>query len=80
MTTRLLWPPRWAFSLDSGTRKLRACGFQFDSQAAGSLEIWYSPKTNRHTTVLNHPRDVPEGTLPAILKQAGADRDDLLNT
>ena len=80
MTTRLLWPPRRAFSLDSGTRKLRACGFQFDSQAAGSHEIWYSPKTNRYTRVPNHPGDIPEGTLRAILKQAGAERDDLLNT
>ena len=52
-------------------RKLRACGFQFDSQAAGSHEIWYNPSTNRYTTLPNHPGDVPEGTLRAILKQAG---------
>jgi len=31
-------------------RKLKVCGFQFDRQAAGSHEIWYSPSTNRYTT------------------------------
>ena len=56
-------------------RKLRACGFQFDRQAAGSHEIWYNPSTNRHTTLPNHPGDLPEGTLRAILKQAGIDPD-----
>ena len=60
-------------------RKLRACGFQFDRQAAGSHEIWYSAKANRYTTIPNHPGDIPEGTLRAILKQAGVDPDDFLN-
>lgn len=59
-------------------RKLRACGFQFDRQAAGSHEIWYNPSTNRYTTLPNHPGDVPEGTLRAILKQAGIDPDTFL--
>jgi predicted RNA binding protein YcfA (HicA-like mRNA interferase family) len=59
-------------------RKLRACGFRFDRQAAGSHEIWYNARTNRYTTVPNHPGDVPEGTLRAILKQAGVDPDDFL--
>jgi predicted RNA binding protein YcfA (HicA-like mRNA interferase family) len=54
-------------------RKLRACGFQFDRQAAGSHEIWYSPATNRYTTLPNHPGAMPEGTLRAILRQAGID-------
>lgn len=53
------------------TRKLRASGFAFDRQAAGSHEIWYNPQTNRYTTLPNHPGDLPEGTLCAILKQAG---------
>ena len=54
-------------------RKLKACGFQFDRQAAGSHEIWYNPDTDRCTTVPNHPGDMPEGTLRAILKQAAVD-------
>jgi predicted RNA binding protein YcfA (HicA-like mRNA interferase family) len=59
-------------------RKLRACGFQFDRQAAGSHEIWYCRTTNRYTTLPNHPGDVPEGTLRAILKQAGIDPETFL--
>ncbi len=59
-------------------QKLRLCGFEFDRQAAGSHEIWYSARMNRYTTVPNHPGDVPEGTLRAILKQAGIGVDDFL--
>src|SRR5436305_12779845 len=48
-------------------RKLKALGFAFDRQAAGSHEIWFNASTNRYTTVPNHPREMPEGTLRAIL-------------
>ena len=53
--------------------KLRKLGFEFDRHAAGSHEIWYNPTTHRYTTVPNHPGEMPEGTLHAILKQAGID-------
>ncbi len=33
-------------------------------------EIWFNPDTSRYTTIPNHPGDMPEGTLRAILKQA----------
>jgi len=56
-------------------RKLKSCGFEFDRQAAGSHEIWFNPTTKRYTTIPNHPGDMPEGTLRAILKQAGIDVD-----
>jgi predicted RNA binding protein YcfA (HicA-like mRNA interferase family) len=49
---------------------LKKFGFEFLRQAAGSHEIWYNPETNRYTTIPNHPGDMPEGTLRAILKQA----------
>lgn len=52
-------------------RKLEAGGFQFDRQAAGSHEIWFNPESNRYTTIPNHPGDMPEGTLRAILKAGG---------
>lgn len=58
--------------------RLRRLGFHFDRQAAGSHEIWYNPQTRRYTTVPNHPGDMPEGTLRAILRQAGIDPDDFL--
>jgi predicted RNA binding protein YcfA (HicA-like mRNA interferase family) len=50
--------------------RLRRLGFDFHRQAAGSHEIWHNPTTGRFTTVPNHPGDIPEGTLRAILKQA----------
>jgi predicted RNA binding protein YcfA (HicA-like mRNA interferase family) len=52
-------------------QRLKALGFQFDRQAAGSHEIWFNPSTRRYTTIPNHPGDMLEGTLRAILKQAG---------
>lgn len=52
-------------------QRLKTLGFQFDRQAAGSHEIWFNPSTRRYTTIPNHPGDMPEGTLRAILKQAG---------
>jgi predicted RNA binding protein YcfA (HicA-like mRNA interferase family) len=59
-------------------RKLGALGFRFDRQAAGSHELWFNASTNRYTTVPNHPGDMPEGTLRAILKQAAIDPDAFL--
>ena len=52
-------------------RRLKSLGFAFDRQAAGSHEIWFNAATNRYTTIPNHTGDMPEGTLSAILKQAG---------
>ena len=57
---------------------MKALGFAFDRQAAGSHEIWYNPQTDRYTTIPNHPGDMPEGTLRAILRQAGIDPEDFL--
>jgi len=58
--------------------RLKAFGFEFDRQAAGSHEIWFDPASGRYTTVPNHPGDLPEGTLRAILKQAGIQPEDFL--
>jgi predicted RNA binding protein YcfA (HicA-like mRNA interferase family) len=60
------------------TKRLKFFGFTFDRQAAGSHEIWYNEQSDRYTTIPNHPGDVPEGTLRAILKQAGISPDDFL--
>lgn len=60
-------------------KKLKKLGFEFDRQAAGSHEIWFHPKKNKYTTIPNHPGDMPEGTLKAILRQAGILTDQFLN-
>lgn len=59
---------------------LKGFGFDFYRQAAGSHEIWHNELTNRYTTIPNHPGDMPEGTLRAILKQAEIDVDDFTRT
>ncbi|MCA1764866.1 MAG: type II toxin-antitoxin system HicA family toxin [Desulfobulbaceae bacterium] len=66
------------FSYREITRRLKKCGFTFDRQATGSHEIWYNEKSDKYTTVPNHPGDMPEGTLRAILKQAGISPDQFL--
>jgi predicted RNA binding protein YcfA (HicA-like mRNA interferase family) len=60
------------------TKKIKKFGFSFDRQAAGSHEIWYNSELDRYTTIANHSGDIPEGTLRAILKQAGINPDDFL--
>ncbi|MCR4299657.1 MAG: type II toxin-antitoxin system HicA family toxin [Gallionella sp.] len=53
-------------------RRLKQLGFEFDRRAAGSHEIWFNPeKHRRYPTLPNHPGDMPEGTLRAILRQVG---------
>jgi len=59
-------------------RKLRQAGFVFDRQAKGSHEIWWNPKTHALTTVPHHPGDLPQGTLRAILRQAGLSIEEFL--
>ena len=59
--------------------KLKKLKFEFDRQAKGSHEIWWNPITKTRTTIPNHPGDIPEGTLQAILKQANILLEDFLN-
>ncbi|MCX5863325.1 MAG: type II toxin-antitoxin system HicA family toxin [Deltaproteobacteria bacterium] len=68
------------FRYQAIVKKLRAFGFTFYRQASGSHELWYNLSTDRYTTIPNHPGDIPEGTLRAILKQAGIEPDDFLKT
>jgi predicted RNA binding protein YcfA (HicA-like mRNA interferase family) len=58
--------------------RLKKRGFSFYRQAAGSHELWFNPETKRFTTIPNHTGDIPEGTLRAILRQAGISVDDFL--
>jgi predicted RNA binding protein YcfA (HicA-like mRNA interferase family) len=60
-------------------RRLKALGFAFDRQAAGSHEIWFNASSHRYATIPNHPGDMPEGTLRAILRQAAVEPDDFLS-
>ena len=66
------------FSYRQITKRLRKHGFAFDRQAAGSHEIWHNSASGKYTTIPNHPGDMPEGTLRAILRQANVSPDDFL--
>ena len=44
----------------------------------GSHEIWRQTTTGRKVTLPHHPGDMKEGTLRAILREAGIDVDDFL--
>ena len=61
------------FCYRSIVRRLKALGREFHRQAAVPHEIGFNPALNRYTTIPNHPGDMPEPTLRAILKQAGID-------
>lgn len=59
------------FTYKETARKLRKAGFEFDRYAKGSHEIWLNTQIKMRTTIPNHPRAIPEGTLRAIIRQAG---------
>ncbi len=54
-------------------RRLRAFGFIFDRQGPGSHEVWRHGATGRKVAIPHHAREMAEGTLRAILREAGID-------
>jgi predicted RNA binding protein YcfA (HicA-like mRNA interferase family) len=52
-------------------RRLRTFGFAFDRPGPGSHEVWRNGATGRKVTLPHHSRDMAEGTLRAILREAG---------
>jgi len=61
------------------TKKLKKAGFVLRRQCKGSHEIWKYPTTRRTTSVPRHARkDIPAGTLKAIIKQTGLDVEEFL--
>jgi predicted RNA binding protein YcfA (HicA-like mRNA interferase family) len=48
-------------------------GFEFD-RAKGSHHIYYNKKRKKLAIIPMHKKDLPKGTLMAILKQAGIDK------
>ena len=60
-------------------KRLKELGLSFHRQAADSHEIWCNERLRRYTTIPNHPGDMPEGTLRAILRQAGVEGHEFLD-
>ncbi|HXJ94947.1 MAG TPA: type II toxin-antitoxin system HicA family toxin [Terriglobia bacterium] len=59
-------------------RKLHALGFDFDRPGPGSHEVWRHRLTGGKVTVPRHTRDMAEGTLRAILREAQIEVDEFL--
>jgi predicted RNA binding protein YcfA (HicA-like mRNA interferase family) len=59
-------------------RRLRTFGYRFDRAGAGSHEIWRHAETGRKVTIPHHASDMAEGTLRAILREAGINVNDFL--
>ena len=59
-------------------RILEKRGFIFD-RAKGSHHIYLNPDTKQRAVVPVHRRDLPQGTLLSILKQAGIEREELID-
>jgi len=59
-------------------RILEKHGFQLD-HSSGSHMVYYHPEKRKRVTVPFHRRDIPKGTLIAILKQAGIEKEELID-
>jgi len=59
-------------------RRLRTLGYMFDRHGPGSHEVWRHADSGRKVTLPHHARDMAEGTLRAILREAGITTDDFL--
>ena len=59
-------------------QKLRTFGFVYDRQGPGSHEIWRQAPSGRKVTIPHHPGDMKEGTLRAVLREAGIEVDAFL--
>jgi predicted RNA binding protein YcfA (HicA-like mRNA interferase family) len=58
-------------------RFLERNGFELD-HASGSHFIFYHPVSRCRAVVPRHNRDMPKGTLVALLREAGFTRDELV--
>jgi len=65
-----------SLTADIVIKVLQNKGFVLD-RIRGSHHIYYHPDTRRRVAVPRHKRDLPQGTLMEILKQAGITREEL---
>jgi predicted RNA binding protein YcfA (HicA-like mRNA interferase family) len=59
-------------------RRLRTFGYAFDRPGPGSHEVWRNKASGRKVTIPHHARDMAEGTLRAILREAEIEVEDFL--
>ena len=56
---------------------LEKAGFELRRQT-GSHAIMYKPGIRRSISIPQHPKDLPKGTLRAIIREAGLTKDEFL--
>lgn len=61
------------FKYHEVTKKLRSLGWVFDRPGPGSHEVWRNQASGRKVTLPHHAREMAEGTLRALLREAGID-------
>jgi len=61
-------------------QRLQSFGYTFDRHGPGSHEIWRNAQTGAKLTIPHHPGDIAEGTLRAILREAGISVDAFLDS
>ena len=66
------------FNYREVARRLRRCRFAFDRAGPGSHEVWRHGTTGRKVTLPRHARDMAQGTLRAILREAGIDVEEFI--
>ena len=66
------------FRYQEMARRLRHAGYRFDRPGPGSHEVWRYERSGRKVTLPRHVGDMTEGTLRAILREAGIDVRDFL--
>ncbi|MGO8734854.1 MAG: type II toxin-antitoxin system HicA family toxin [Terriglobia bacterium] len=59
------------------TQFLERNGFVLDHVSGGHF-IFYHPVSRRRAVLPRHNRDIPKGTLVALLREAGFTRDELV--
>ncbi|PJE62869.1 hypothetical protein COU88_02690 [Candidatus Roizmanbacteria bacterium CG10_big_fil_rev_8_21_14_0_10_39_6] len=59
-------------------KKFQKLGFIMDRQS-GSHVILYDPRTKRRAVIPIHLSDLKKGTLSAIIRESGVNRDEFLN-
>lgn len=59
-------------------RRLRKPGYAYDRPGPGSHEVWRHTATGRKVTLPHHAREMAEGTLRKVLREAGIDVPDFL--
>ncbi|HUY12539.1 MAG TPA: type II toxin-antitoxin system HicA family toxin [Terriglobia bacterium] len=57
---------------------LRVLGYSFDRPGPGNHEVWRNTATGHRVTLPHHAREMAEGTLRAILREACINVEDFL--